>query len=107
MKLPQILRRFLSLTLLVTFLSSGLIVSVSASISNPASGVTYYVSSSGGSDGFDGLSQSKPFATVSKVNSLNLQPGDQVLFKCGDTWRADPLYATWSGAAGQPINFGA
>lgn len=67
---------------------------------------TYYVSSSSGNDANNGLSESTPFATVSKVNSLSLQPGDRVRFKCGDTWRADPLYVTHSGVSGQPITFG-
>ena len=107
MKLSRIIYRIFSLTLLVTCMSIRPIVPAGASISIPAAVVTYYVSSSGGSDGYDGLSQGKPFATVSKVNNLNLQPGDQVLFKCGDTWRADPLYVSRSGAAGQPITFGA
>ncbi len=66
---------------------------------------TYYVSSSQGNDHNTGLSESDPLATISTVNSLALQPGDVVLFKCGDTWRADPLILKHSGAAGQPILF--
>jgi parallel beta-helix repeat protein len=69
------------------------------------SGATYYVSSSLGNDSNTGLSESSPIASVSKVNSLALQPGDIVRFKCGDTWRADPLIITRSGSAGQPITF--
>lgn len=69
-------------------------------------GVTYYVSSSGGSDSFNGLSTGAPFKTVGKVNNLNLQPGDKVLFKCGDTWRGEMLTISKSGTAGQPITFG-
>ena len=68
--------------------------------------VTYYVSNSSGDDDNNGRSESNPFETVAKVNSLSLQPGDQVLFKCGDIWRADPLVITRSGALGQPIRFG-
>jgi hypothetical protein len=64
-----------------------------------------YISSSSGSDTYDGLSTGTPFATVSKVNTLNLQPGDRVLFKCGDTWRADPLILTRSGTQIAPIEF--
>jgi hypothetical protein len=71
-----------------------------------AAGTTYYVSSSGGSDGNNGLSAAAPFASVSKVNGLNLQPGDTVLFKCGDTWRATPLVLSKSGTAQSPITFG-
>mgnify|MGYP001765396517 CR=1 FL=1 len=67
--------------------------------------VTYYVSSSGGSDSNDGLSEAKPFRTIDRVNNLQLQPGEQVLFKCGDTWHGEMLTITHSGAADQPITF--
>ena len=71
-----------------------------------AAGATYYVSSSGGSDGNNGLSTGAPFLTVAKVNGLNLQPGDTVLFKCGDTWHGEQLILKKSGTAGAPITFG-
>jgi len=67
--------------------------------------LTYYVSSSTGNDGNNGLSAGAPFATVGKVNGLALQPGDRVLFKCGDTWRADPLILNRSGTETAPIQF--
>ncbi|MBN1812060.1 MAG: right-handed parallel beta-helix repeat-containing protein, partial [Anaerolineae bacterium] len=66
----------------------------------------YYVSASDGSDGYNGLSESTPFETVGKVNTLNLQPGDRVLFKCGDTWRAEQLVIDDSGTASEPITLG-
>ncbi|MCB1052277.1 MAG: right-handed parallel beta-helix repeat-containing protein [Acidobacteria bacterium] len=69
-------------------------------------GTTYYVSSSGGNDGNTGLDPGHAFATVAKVNSLSLLPGDQVLFKCGDVWRGEVLRITRSGSAAQPIVFG-
>lgn len=72
-----------------------------------AAGTVYYVSSSEGHDtNNNGLSAASPFATIAKVNSLNLQPGDSVLFKCGDSWRAESLVITESGTAGNPITFG-
>ena len=71
-----------------------------------AASLTYYVSSSGGSDSNNGLSTGAPFATIAKVNSLNLQPGDRVLFKCGDTWRAEQLVLSKSGLPGAEIYFG-
>jgi len=70
-----------------------------------AAGTTYYVSTSG-SDSNNGLSESTPFKTIAKVNSLNLQPGDRVLFKCGDTWRAEQLVISKSGTEAAPITFG-
>ena len=69
-------------------------------------GTTYYVSSSLGNDANNGLSEGKPFATISKVNELDLQPGDQVRFKCGDTWGAEQLVISVSGTEAAPIVFG-
>jgi hypothetical protein len=66
---------------------------------------TYYVSSSTGNDDNNGLSTGAPFKNISKVNSLNLQPGDRVLFKCGDVWRVDPLILSKSGTNAAPIEF--
>ena len=71
-----------------------------------AGAVTYYVSYSTGNDGNNGLSQAAAFKSIDKVNALNLQPGDSVLFKCGDTWRGKMLTIVKSGAAGSPITFG-
>jgi len=68
---------------------------------------TYYVSSSGGNDSHNGLSPAAALASVGKVNTLALQPGDQVLFKCGDTWQADPLVLSRSGSSQAPITFSA
>src|SRR5512135_2095113 len=71
-----------------------------------AANITYYVSMTDGSDSNNGLSSTAPFQTINKINSLNLQPGDRVLFKCGDVWRGAMLMITRSGAAANPIVFG-
>ena len=68
-----------------------------------STGQTYYVSSSSGSDGNDGLSEEAPLATIGAVNELSLGPGDRVLFKCGDTWDLEQLNVTSSGAECQHI----
>lgn len=70
-----------------------------------AGGTTYYVSSSTGDDDDNGLSPATAFETITHVNSLNLQPGDTVLFNCGDTWRTQSLVVTDSGTAVNPITF--
>jgi len=67
---------------------------------------TYYVSSSLGNDSNNGLSEENPFATINKVNGLDLQPGDHVRFKCGDTWGAEQLVISKSGTQDAPIVFG-
>lgn len=73
----------------------------------PAAGATttYYVSSSSGNDGNSGTSPGSAFRTIAKVNTLNLQPGDQVRLFCGDLWRNERLVASKSGTAAEPITF--
>ncbi len=92
-------RSILALVLLFTLLA--------AVIPGPyvhAAPTTYYVSSSSGDDTNPGT-ELAPFKTIAKVNSLNLQPGDRVLFKCGDTWRAEQLVIRWAGTESSPITF--
>jgi len=47
---------------------------------------TYYVSAGGNDATNNGTSSSKPFKTLTKISTLALGPGDQVLLKCGDTF---------------------
>lgn len=63
----------------------------------------YYVSSSIGADTNAGTSATEPFATLARVNDLDLQPGDEVRLACGDVWRVDPLKIRHSGTPAQPI----
>ena len=62
---------------------------------------TYFVASSG-NDGNGGRSADNAFQSLNKVNSLTLQPGDQVLFRRGDTFRGT-LQIRQSGNASQPV----
>ncbi|HEX9957326.1 MAG TPA: right-handed parallel beta-helix repeat-containing protein, partial [Fibrella sp.] len=62
---------------------------------------TYYIANSG-SDGNNGRSAGAPFQTIAKINSLVLQPGDQVLFQRNDTFRGN-LQIRQSGTSAQPI----
>ena len=99
MKMQKLISLAGAIALIVLLLSL-----VSPTQAAPAA-TTYYVSSSGGSDSYDGLSEATPFRTIGKVNGLSLQPGDQVLFKCGDTWRGEMLTITQSGSDTQPVIF--
>lgn len=75
----------------------------------PASGIAiYYVDSILGSDKNDGLSQSTPWRSLSKVDSSRSMflPGDEVLLKRGSTWK-ERLYVRFSGSSGSPIILGA
>lgn len=67
-------------------------------------GTAYYVSPTG-NDGAGGTTPSNPIQTIAKVNSLNLLPGDAVLFQAGQTFSGAILCPT-SGTAANPIIFG-
>ncbi|MEZ0486598.1 right-handed parallel beta-helix repeat-containing protein [Fibrella aquatica] len=66
---------------------------------------TYYVANTG-NDGNNGTSVTTPFQNLSKINSLALRAGDQVLLRRGDTFRGT-LSIRRSGSASQPIVFDA
>lgn len=74
-------------------------------ISLTAFSATYYVSNSG-SDTNSGTSISEPWQTLKKVNETLLMPGDQVLFKRGDTFYGS-LVVKRSGLQEKYIEFGA
>ena len=68
-----------------------------------ASGTTYYVSSVSGAEGNDGTSESAPFASLLKINEIELQPGDRVLLERGSVFVDEYLHVKGSGAEGSPI----
>ena len=72
------------------------------------SATDYYVSNSG-DDSNDGKSKNNAIQTIAKVNTLNLQPGDSVLFKRGNTWRfpTDAYLTPKSGDNSGYISYGA
>ena len=65
-------------------------------------GVTYYVDATDGSDSNDGLSPETAWKTIEKVNNTTFQPGDHILFQCGETWTGE-LMPQGSGVLGNPI----
>lgn len=64
----------------------------------------YYVSTSG-SDANSGTSSSSPWQTLSKVSSMTFNPGDSILFKCGDTFIGQLIISS-SGSSGASIVYG-
>ena len=72
-----------------------------------ASATTYYVSSVG-SDAANGLSESTPWKSIAKVNTVfsSCNAGDKILFRRGDTFYGT-IMITKSGLAGSPITIGA
>ncbi|MES2371433.1 MAG: T9SS type A sorting domain-containing protein [Bacteroidota bacterium] len=68
-----------------------------------ANATSYYFSTSG-SDANTGTTSASPFKTIVKLNTLVLNPGDSILFKCGDTLRGQ-VNLNYSGTASLPIVF--
>lgn len=68
---------------------------------------TYYVSSSQGNDSNSGTSENSPWKTITKVNSSNFNPGDNILFKRGDKWAGSELVIKNSGNSENRIIFSA
>lgn len=63
--------------------------------------MTYYVSSTG-SDDNNGLTPETPFQTIDKLNTIEFQPGDHILFKKGDQFQG-AFKPKGSGKEGAPI----
>ncbi|GAB3779600.1 hypothetical protein GCM10028818_30420 [Spirosoma horti] len=66
---------------------------------------TYYVANLG-NDANDGRSVTSPFRSLNRVNQLNLQAGDSVLFRRGDTF-SGTLVLKNSGLSSKPLFVGA
>jgi len=69
-----------------------------------AMAATYYVSADG-SDQRVGTSPDTAWASLDRVNSADIQPGDSVLFRRGDTWRGS--LRPRNGREGAPVLYGA
>ena len=57
----------------------------------PSGGKVYYVSNSG-SNSFDGISETTPFASVEPVKNIELYPGDAVLFERNSLFRLSEMF---------------
>lgn len=67
-----------------------------------AGGTIYYVDSSGGSDVHKGTSAQSAWKSLSKLDSVELKPGDRILLKAGCRF-AGRLHPRGSGAEDNPI----
>lgn len=66
---------------------------------------SYYVKADG-NDQLDGTSDERAWKTISRVNSFKFNSGDDVYFKCNDTWINQRLYIDWSGTATDRVIIG-
>jgi len=64
----------------------------------------YFISAKG-NDNNNGLTENSSFQSISKINSLKLNPGDHVLFHKGDSFPGE-LNIRFSGTENQPISIG-
>jgi Right handed beta helix region len=72
----------------------------------PTGGTTYYVSTRG-KDTNAGTSATKAWRTIGRVNSQDLNPGDEVLFEGGRSFAGElQLLAGDSGTVGSPVEVG-
>ncbi len=62
----------------------------------------YFVDATGGNDSQDGLTQNAAWQTVSKINTQDFNPGDNINFRRGEVWR-EQLLIDDVGTAAQPI----
>ena len=69
-------------TRLITTLLSGIFL-----VSPIAQSETYYLSSSGGNDANDGLSESSAWQSLDQINTTKLPDNTTLLFKRGDVFR--------------------
>ncbi len=66
---------------------------------------TYHVDASHGDDDQDGLRPEAAWRSLERVSRANLNPGDRVLFRRGETWRGQLVPCR--GRPGAPILYGA
>lgn len=64
---------------------------------------TDYFFSTSGDDSKTCTSQSEPCQSLSKIETLSLNPGDMVLLRRGDVWESQHIYITQSGTSASPI----
>ena len=64
---------------------------------------TYYVDSLNGSDGNDGLSPSRAWRRIERVNQVTFAPGDSILLKRGCVWQGAGFKAKGNGSVQSPI----
>lgn len=67
----------------------------------------YYISSTVGNDSNNGMSESSPWKTIDKINSMSdvFLPGDNIYFKSNDIFKGS-IVLTKSGSPGSPITIG-
>lgn len=69
----------------------------------PLEGTTYYVDSEDGNDDNSGTDIDAPWKSLSMLNEITFQPGDNILLKAGSVWNSEGIVPNGSGEEGSPI----
>jgi len=101
----------LALTMVLNNATSMVVLAEEPSITVPtakaihekANGATVYYVSSKGNDENEGTSEEAAFATLDKINSIELKAGDQVLLERGSEFNDQYLHVKGSGTKEAPI----
>ncbi len=91
------------LSLLVLLSSLPMMISVSA---DTEVGTTYYVDSVDGNNDNDGLSESTPWKTLSKISAKTFSAGDKVLLKKGSVFDGQSVNLQGNGTVENPVTLG-
>lgn len=92
-----------SLLILALFASSSSCTTGSSNTEPEFEATTYYFDAETGNDENSGTSSDAPFKSLSKITSLNLIPGDQLLLAEGQTFPDPIILEGISGSAENPI----
>jgi hypothetical protein len=76
--MPVLLNVAISVFVITVFFGEGV-------IAQDDLGFTYYVDSENGDDNVNGLSPETAWQTIAKVNSIDFNPGDSILFRRGES----------------------
>jgi hypothetical protein len=107
----MIATKFLKISLFSLILGA-----LTLSLAPQAQATTYYLDAVAGQDSNSGTSTNQAWQTLDPVRALTLQPGDELLFKSGQSWDTgltagelttnSGLHLTANGTSGQPIVVG-
>lgn len=93
----------INLRKIISLFICGAILMLSFPCAVMAEGRIYYVDSAGGNDNNNGLTTVGAWKSLSKVNDVQLSPGDKVYLKAGSVWNGEYLRLKGSGTAEMPI----
>ncbi len=80
-----------------------IVVTTDTTKRNPS---VFYISSSMGDDNNNGTTVNSPFKTLNKVNSMDIIPGDSLLFKKGETFKGELVILNEGGKKDLPVFIG-